>query len=281
MLRADRRMMPNPEVCIGVVLYRDEPAAVEKLLVSLEANAREADAPSQRVYFFDNSPTDELREVVTNRAGTIDYHHSAENLGFGRAHNALMARTFGDTSASAYVCVNPDAILHPRCIAQMAVEVRRWQRPGLVEALQFPDEHPKRYDRATHSTPWCSGCVLLVTRELFETIGGFDDRFFLYCEDVDLSWRARAAGFSTSVAPSALAFHWVGERPPDGSMVLHMQRSGVLLGAKYGNAAFADRCLGNSLALGGTPFEMPPLAAPAAPGIADFDHLFHFAEARW
>jgi GT2 family glycosyltransferase len=161
--------------------------------------------------------------------------------------------------------------------------MERAPRAGLVEGQAFPDEHPKPYDARTHETPWCCGCVLLVTRELHARIGGFDERFFMYCEDVDLSWRARAAGFSTHVAPLALAHHYTVTREVSPRREQSVRRSGALLGAKYGNAAFLDVCLKAYSEVGGPPFPAPSLERPsrALARVADFSHGFDFTGSRW
>lgn len=272
----------EPELSIGVVLYQNAGEELQRLVRSIELAERHPEAPSSEINWIDNSPTGMLRGIFDSRGESLRYRYSGANLGFGAAQNILMHEAFA-TGARAYACINPDAILHPDCLANLWKEARRHPRLGLVEAMQFPDEHPKRYDPASHETPWCSGCVLMITRECYRGIGGFDPRFFMYCEDVDLSWRARAEGFSVCVAPSALAHHYVGDRRAPTAMILNMLRSGVMLGAKYGNEPFFLHCLSEYRALHGVEFDVPSLERPAAPlkAVSDFSRMFHFAEARW
>jgi GT2 family glycosyltransferase len=274
-------LSPKGELWLGVVLYKNEPDELDQLLRSFESNQAQG-APPFRVSWIDNSPDRRLQAWLAQRGHVRNYQHSGENLGFGAAQNVLMAEAFAGP-ARHFVCVNPDAVLHPDCLKELLAESNRQSKPGLVEVLQFPDEHPKKYDPATHRTDWCSGCVLLITKELYEAVGGFDERFFMYCEDVDLSWRARAAGFSIAVAPRALASHYTADRPASHGQSVKMMRSGAQLAAKYGNAAFATRCLRQYGELGGEPFAPPPVQPTRAEfaRITDFSHLFHFAEARW
>ena len=78
----------------------------------------------------------------------------------------------------------------------------------MVEAKQLPVEHPKDYHPVTGLTSWGSGAFSLVRRRVFELVGGFDEQtFFLYCDDVDLSWRIREAGYDVVHQPSAVVFH--------------------------------------------------------------------------
>jgi N-acetylglucosaminyl-diphospho-decaprenol L-rhamnosyltransferase len=273
---------PNPRVRLGVVLYQNGEAELERLTRSIEANRTGPGAPTFEVAWLDNSPGPALHHVLARLDVEPGYHHAGKNLGFGAGHNVLMREAF-ERGAEYYICVNPDAVLHPACLQELVRVADHQPVPGLVEALQFPDEHPKPYDLHTHVTSWCSGCVLLISRAVHRRVGGFDERFFMYCEDVDLSWRARAAGFSTVVAPRALVHHYTGDRAPGGGVAAHMLRSGAYLGAKYGSEAFLELCLGEYRAHTGSALPRPAAPAPteALRRVADFDHLFHFAEARW
>jgi GT2 family glycosyltransferase len=270
-------------IVAGVVLFENTPQQLRRLGRSLKQNSAHPDCPPFTVVFLDNSPTDALQALVREEFPEAAYEWSGKNLGFGRAHNVLMARAFAGEGVAAYVCVNPDAVLHPACLAEMMAEYRRSARPGLVEAAQFPDEHPKVYDPVTHQTPWCSGCVLLLSRDLYREVGGYDDHFFMYCEDVDLSWRARAHGFDTRIAPRALAHHYVGDRPPSPTGDQRLLRSGIYLALKYGDARIAEAWLDEYARRGGKDFTppTPPEPTEAMRRVADFSHLFHMAEARW
>lgn len=274
---------PNARLAIGVVLYQNSRSQLERLTRSLELNRVSPSCPPFEVVYLDNSPTPALEQLVKELAPEARYRRSGSNLGFGGGHNLLMREAFSNEQMGYYLCVNPDAVLHPDCIAELMVEVRRHPRPGLVEATQFPDEHPKIYDKDTHLTPWCSGCVLLITRELYQVVGGFDENFFMYCEDVDLSWRARVAQFSTSIAPKALAHHYVGNRPPSRNGKLWLLKSGVYLAQKYGDLQMSQAWLKEYVTSGGEPFTLPSLPAPTEDmkKVADFRHLFHMTEVRW
>lgn len=79
----------------------------------------------------------------------------------------------------------------------------------LLPRASWTDElirEPAVYERP--GTPdWISGACMVVRRELFEAIGGFDERFFLYCEDTDLCRRVWDAGFAVRFVPSAEVIH--------------------------------------------------------------------------
>jgi hypothetical protein len=103
--------------------------------------------------------------------------------------------------------LNPDTYLSPTTLAELVRRLADY-RIGIVEARQIPLEHPKAYDLNTGETSWASTCCLLVRRALFDQLAGFDDEhFFLHCDDVDFSWRARRLGYKVVTAPHAAVFH--------------------------------------------------------------------------
>lgn len=276
-------MPAPPELAVGVVLFRTDPEELRRCLRSLSLAAREPGTPSLRVLLRDQSPDASLRELA-EAVGLGDAYSFAEgaNPGFGAGQNALMAAAFG-AGAQAHLCLNPDALLHPEALAALWRAHRSDPGAGLLEAQQFPSEHAKAVDPDSGATPWCSGCALLVPRTTWERVGGFDERFFLYGEDVDLSWRVRAAGLGCRLVPEALVLHHVDDRPPDVGRHAQLLRASALLGAKYGDRAYVEFCLGDLRTLRQAPPTLPPFEepTPALRAVADFAHRFSFAEPRW
>jgi N-acetylglucosaminyl-diphospho-decaprenol L-rhamnosyltransferase len=86
----------------------------------------------------------------------------------------------------------------------------------LVRSAAWTDElvtEPEAYGRAGRPD-WLSGSCLLVRREALEAIGGFDEGFFLYCEDTDVCRRLRDAGWGVRYEPAATAHHAGGASLP-------------------------------------------------------------------
>jgi GT2 family glycosyltransferase len=76
---------------------------------------------------------------------------------------------------------------------------------------------PSAYERA--GTPdWVSGACMLVRRDVLEAIGGLDEGYFLYCEDTDLCYRVRQAGYDIRFEPTATAFHQGGASRPSSEL---------------------------------------------------------------
>src|SRR5581483_170706 len=102
-----------------------------------------------------------------------------------------------------------DAELEAGCLERLLQQVKSDPDIGMCEARQQPREHPKTYDRKTGETTWCTGAAVLIRRSPFEEIGGFDERiFFMYCEDVDLSWKFWIRGWKCIYVPEAVVKHY-------------------------------------------------------------------------
>jgi GT2 family glycosyltransferase len=181
-----------------------------------------------------------------------------------------------------YIAANPDGAFHPDSILALAQMMKANKGRALIEAIQFPMEHPKEYNKFNFHTAWASGACLAISRTLFDELDGFDETFFMYCEDVDLSWRARARNFTVLTCPRALFLHSVSNRPHDSKISKMILSSGVILARKWDNPNFA-RWLEKELAAGGfkSPKTLPEIVQENWRTIPDFNHHFTFARARW
>jgi GT2 family glycosyltransferase len=103
--------------------------------------------------------------------------------------------------------MNPDIRVAPTVLRELIAPFRH---PGIgeTEARQLPIEHPKCFDPTTGETSWAATACAMIPRAILEELNGFDaDTFFLYCDDVDFSWRVRLKGFKVIYQPSATVFH--------------------------------------------------------------------------
>ncbi|GLU26091.1 hypothetical protein Brsp01_13240 [Brucella sp. NBRC 12950] len=128
-------------------------------------------------------------------------------IGFAEAHN-ILAKGIAEPL---FIIINPDCILHDGAIDMLIERYNATKKPvGIVEGRQWPFEHPKEYDPLDLTTPWASGAFCLFDAEQYRKIGGMDERFFLYLEDVDISWRMWLQGASVIYEPRAVATHFTG-----------------------------------------------------------------------
>lgn len=188
----------------GVVLYKTPVRDIQRIFKSIDAACQLADI-DYTLTFLRNS--DEPLNLPAEMAQSVDVIEFTQNLGFGKGHNKIAFSLQERTGF--YVGLNPDGFLSPW--AMQAVASRNLLPTNLYEFLQTPQEHPKKFDPMSGSSSWSSGAAFLIDLTFFRNLGGFDECFFMYCEDVDLSWRIRATGGECIVMPDALFFHDVSD----------------------------------------------------------------------
>lgn len=271
---------------IGVVTFNNSQAQLARLSRSIELAIRNIGEAAVKIdlYVIDNG-----RESVWPESILRPRRFETQgNIGFGRGMNILMTEAFAVEETEWFLCLNPDGVMHHGALKEL-LSSSRMHPDSLIEARQFPEEHVKPYDPRTLETPWASGACLLMRRRIFESIGGFDPSFFMYLEDIDLSWRARSAGFSIRVSPNALFGHAVLHRQPDSNIDKSFLLSGRYLAFKWKNSEFfkwAERELVKRKHYQSRA-ELPELAGLDATStelnieLSDFKHYFHFSPPRW
>ncbi len=149
-----------------------------------------------------------IKDEMFNNQGNIEITilNPKKALGFGEAHNFA----FGEVMPSNYfLIINPDIYLHKNAIEELLSDFNN--DVGIVEVRQLPFSHPKDIPhKKTFETNWASGCCSLINSHFFKLVGGFDANYWMYLEDVDLSWRALINGFNVLQNPNAVAYHFTG-----------------------------------------------------------------------
>ncbi|MBQ9805250.1 MAG: glycosyltransferase [Clostridia bacterium] len=202
---------------IQAVVYKNEKASLKRAFESM-ANAVRVNRNTGKelgevvVSYGDASPepiytqeeiaalSEEYRDYFTFR-----YTFFNENTGYGKGQNLLSQ----NADADYLLIINPDILVCPRMFSGMLEPfLAPDSEVGIVEARQTPLEHPKEYNRKTLETEWITGACFMIATETFRKVSGFDcESFFLYCEDVDISWRVRLLGKKLIYRPDCVAFH--------------------------------------------------------------------------
>jgi hypothetical protein len=205
------------------------------------------EAPTEvplRVIVVDNASTDSTRELV-ERFATVQLICNSRNLGFGRAVNqAIRQARRSERPPAFWLLLNPDTQLLPGALDALYRFAEEEADIGIcgprMESLSgvlhyscrsfpnwfaglfrntwlgklFPNaEALRRYLMAdlNHNriadVDWVSGAAMMIRRSCLDEIGILDERFFMYCEDVDLCWRAKRAGWKVAYFPGAVVRH--------------------------------------------------------------------------
>lgn len=160
--------------------------------------------------FVDNSSTDETYKELDflfkkNRhlfaSATLK---SGANIGFGGGHNAAIA-----ASASEFILIsNIDVEFRQDTIVNLVLEaIADDPKVACWEVRQAPYEHPKYIDPVTLQVNWSSHCAVLLRREAYHAVGGYDPSIFMYGEDVELSYRFISRGWKLRYVPDAVLVH--------------------------------------------------------------------------
>ena len=178
---------PLPAVHV-VGVYYEQRSDLRAWIEHLRAEADSLADLSIRVVDHSSEPL----SAGATEGTAFTYQWNPANPGFGAGCNAGAA----GVEAPYLLFLNPDARLRPGSLARLVAEAERSRPHGFVgwEGNQAPVSHPRFCHPRTGETDWCSGACWLVDRAAFATVNGFDENLFLYGEDVELSWRLRAAG---------------------------------------------------------------------------------------
>lgn len=179
------------------------------------------------VVIVDNASTDRAARDIVLPDGRFRVKHSDRNLGFAAANN-LAARV----SRSAWIAtLNPDTLPEPAWLENLMAATRRWGNVAAFGSTQVSLDEPDLLDgvgdvwhavglawrayegRSRETIPEegetfavCAAGGLYRT-DVFKDLGGFDEAFFCYCEDVDLSFRIRSRGWGLVQVPDAVLAH--------------------------------------------------------------------------
>lgn len=225
--------MLSPRVAAVVVNYNTRDHLVDCVRSLRKAGVDE-------IVVADNGSGDGSAEALAAADSEAGFVPTGGNLGFGRAAN----RGARETDAPYLLICNPDVTVDPDAV-DILVDVLEADAgaavvgprildpdgttypsprtfPGLLDALGHAflglftprNRFTRRYrmldldrDRAASDVDWVSGSCFLVRREAWDALGGFDEGYFMYAEDVDLCWRVHRAGRRVAFAPAARVSH--------------------------------------------------------------------------
>lgn len=231
---AVRDLPAAPSLSIVVVSFNSRMQTMR----CLESLLDTPPAIAHDIVVVDNASTDRTVEAIRERWPTVQILEGARNLGFGAANNLGVART----SSHLVLFLNSDTIVPPGAIDGLvadllahplaaaagpriidskgrlelsfgdmvgpASELMRKSLTHLYESgWRFAERRVVRNAAGVRRVDWVSGACLLVWRADLSAVGGFDERYFLYFEDVDLCAALRARGRQILFAPASHVVH--------------------------------------------------------------------------
>jgi GT2 family glycosyltransferase len=204
------------------------------------------------VWVVDNDSVDGSVEMVKKDFPQIHVIENHENVGFAKANNQAIARSTGD----GLLLLNPDTIVEPDTFVKCVDFMREHADcGGLTVKMVDGDGNYLRESKRGFPSPEASfykisgliklfphsrriaayymghlsedevgeidimpGAFLMFRREVYDQIGGLDESYFMYGEDIDFSWRIRLAGWKNYYYPKTHIIHYKGESTKKGSM---------------------------------------------------------------
>jgi GT2 family glycosyltransferase len=280
-------------VAVAVVSWNTRDLLAE----CLRSLAPDAHAGRADVWVVDNGSSDGSQDMVRHEFGWTTLVEPEQNIGFGRAVNLVAERS----SSPWVVAANADVTLLPGALGRLLAAGESDQRAGiLAPRLILPDgstqhsvfsfptvalalvfgtgawrlkagladrlciEGAWNADRE-RSVPWAVGAFVLIRRAVFDAVGGFDARQWIYAEDLDLGWRVAGGGWTTHYVPRAHVGHAASAATTlafgDTRRRRHMAASYVWMLRRRGRSVTAAFAVANLATLAARALWLAPVAA--------------------
>jgi GT2 family glycosyltransferase len=207
----------------------------EYLTRCLESIKLVEDEAKIKTIVVDNNSTDESLETAKQQFPKVEFIDNKDNIGFGKAHNQVLKKL----DSEFVLLLNPDCILEKGVIKKLIEYIEKNPDTGVITCkIILPDGSVDLTAHRGLPTPWASllyffgdnskyhltnrdlknphevdsisGAFFLTKKEVLEKSGLFDEKFFLYGEDIDLSVRIHDAGFKVIYYPDVSITHYKG-----------------------------------------------------------------------
>ena len=221
-----------PKVFIIVLNFNGE----DKVLNCL-TSIFQSDYENFEVVLVDNNSTDGSFEKAKLQYSRVHFIRSAVNVGFAKGNN-IGIRWALEKFADHIFILNNDTVIERDTLSVLVAAMKKigntaiisplimeankkdiWFAGGTIDWLRMRTHHiNKLLSNELFPSQYLSGCAMLINKHVFKEIGLLDERYFLYYEDADFSYRANKAGFGLYVAPA--------------SKIIHLEQSNTLNEAK-------------------------------------------------
>ena len=210
-------MQEEKHITASIVIYKENLKVLENAIDSFLGSPL-----SKKLYIIDNSPSNEFKNKIQN--DSVEYIYSNKNIGFGKGHNSILHKL---TSENKYhLILNPDVRFHPEILEKLVLKMesnesfsmiaprvlnsnnellytaRRYPSLfelifrflGIFKKFTIRGEYKNQNHKQSFSPDFVQGSFMLFKTEDFLRLKGFDNRFFMYMEDVDICKRIDQLG---------------------------------------------------------------------------------------
>ena len=232
------------------------------------------------VFVVDNNSSDDSRDFFKDKFNSVKFIWNKENIGFSKANNIALKEATGK-----YILfLNPDTLLPEDCLEKSIAYLELHSEAGAlgIKMLDGSGNFLKESKRSFPSpaTSFCklsglaklfphskvfakyylgnideeknqevevlAGAFMLIPKKIIDSVGSFDESFFMYGEDIDLSYRIREAGYKNLYFADSSIIHFKGESTKRGGLNyvrLFYKAMSIFTRKHYGNRAFVFNLL--------------------------------------
>jgi hypothetical protein len=247
-----------PRVAIIIVIWNGQADTLE-CLHSLSADTY----ANKEIVIVDNGSTDDSVAGIRREFPQVTILETGENLGFTGGNNVGIRHALAHGADYLYL-LNNDTTVEPGALAALVAAAQADPARGLLAPIIYEYDPPRKIwfagsqmdlprGAAWHDNshipaptetpfeiPWATGCAMLIPAPLMRQLDGFDDRYYLSWEDVDLCVRVRKAGRQVVAVPAAIIYHKGGRsgRRVSGIRNYYAVRNSLLLMRKHSGPAY-------------------------------------------
>ena len=223
-------MLEEKHITASIVVYKENFKVLEKAIDSFLGSPL-----SKKLYIIDNSPSNEFKNKIQN--DSVEYIYSNKNLGFGKGHNSILHKLTSENKF--HLILNPDVSFHPEIleklvlkmesnesISMIAPRVLNTNNELLYTARRYPSlfelifrflgifkkftttgEYKNQNHKQSFSPDFVQGSFMLFKTEDLLRLEGFDERYFMYMEDVDICRKIDLSGKRKLYFPATEIIH--------------------------------------------------------------------------
>ena len=210
-------MQEEKHITASIVVYKENFKVLEKAIDSFLGSSL-----SKKLYVIDNSPLNEFKNKIQN--DSVEYIYSNKNLGFGKGHNSILHKLSSENKF--HLILNPDVSFHPEILEKLVLKIESNESISMIAprvlntnnellytARRYPSlfelifrflgifkkfttigEYKNQNHKQSFSPDFVQGSFMLFKTEDLLQLKGFDNRFFMYMEDVDICKRIDQLG---------------------------------------------------------------------------------------